>query len=73
MDIFGSTGGFQLIKGGWYLLKGSVIPYESGSWSDMFVKSFAGTHDFIGGKIWGWYGKDGNTLIKIKKIQKVCF
>ena len=25
------------------------------------IESFAGTHDFLGGQLWGWYGKDGNT------------
>ena len=25
------------------------------------MESFAGTHDYLGGQIWGWYGKDGNT------------
>lgn len=59
--LFGPTGGFQPIEGGWYLPGGLTIPYKPGSISDTLVESFAGTHDFLGGQIWGWYGKDGNT------------
>ena len=67
-DLFGPTGGFQPIEGGWYL-GDKVIPYKSGSLSDMVVESFAGTHDYIGGEIWGWYGKDGNTSTNRTKFQ----
>ncbi|WP_231731342.1 hypothetical protein, partial [Lampropedia cohaerens] len=59
--LYGATGGFQPIQGAWYLPGGLVIPYESGSFSDAVIESFAGTHDFLGGQIWGWYGDDGNT------------
>ncbi|WP_338559358.1 hypothetical protein [Acinetobacter sp. KS-LM10] len=59
--LFGPTGGFQPIVGGWYLPGGLTIPYKPGSISDTLVESFAGTHDFLRGQIWGWYGKDGNT------------
>ena len=57
----GPTGGFQPSQGGWYLPGGITIPYGKGSTSDKLVESFAGTHDYLGGQIWGWYGKDGNT------------
>ncbi len=57
----GPTGGFQPSQGGWYLPWGFTNPYEKGSTSDKLVESFAGTHDYLGGQIWGWYGKDGNT------------
>lgn len=35
-----------------------------GSFSDRLVESFAGTHDLIGGQIWGFYNSQGNTTQK---------
>ncbi len=58
---YGATGGFQAVEGGWYLPFDLKIPYKPGSFSDFAVESFAGTHDLLGGQVWGWYGKDGNT------------
>ncbi|WOE32909.1 MULTISPECIES: hypothetical protein [unclassified Acinetobacter] len=52
----GLTGGSQMIGG---TLGG--IPYKNGGFVDFLIESFAGTHDLLGGQIWGWYGKDGNT------------
>ena len=37
---------------------GSYLP---GGWKDMAVESFAGTHYYSGGQIWGWYDRLGNT------------
>lgn len=71
-NLYGPTGGFQPIEGGWYLPGGVVIPYKSGSLSDMVVESFAGTHDYIGGEIWGWYGKDGNTSTNRTTFQNTA-
>ena len=65
-DFYGPTGGHQPEKGGWYLPFGITIPYEKGSLSDMAVESFAGTHDLLGGQMWGWYDKQGNTVPKNK-------
>lgn len=58
--LYGSTGGFQGSGG---LMFG--IPYKPGNiMGDVFdtvVESFAGTHDFIGGQLPGFYDKLGNT------------
>ncbi|OOF35621.1 hypothetical protein BKK48_09175 [Rodentibacter heidelbergensis] len=61
--LYGETGGFQSVKGEWNL-HFKRFPYEVGSISDFTVESFAGTHDFTGGQIWGWYDKQGNTAKK---------
>ena len=63
-ELYGSTGGFQAIEGGWYLPSNITIPYKVGSFSDRLVESFAGTHDLIGGQIWGFYNSQGNTTQK---------
>ncbi|MFT0806056.1 hemagglutinin repeat-containing protein [Avibacterium paragallinarum] len=63
-DMYGPTGGFQAIKGGWYLPFNTTISYEVGSFSDRLVESFAGTHDLIGGQAWGFYNSQGNTAQK---------
>ncbi len=61
--MYGPTGGFQAIEGGWYLGRHNFM-YDSGSFSDMLVEAFAGTHDFLGGQMWGWYDEKGNTAQK---------
>lgn len=62
-DLYGPTGGYQPIQGGWYL--GSrEFPYNKGDFSDMLVESFAGTHDYLGGQLPRWYDKQGNTSLK---------
>ncbi len=53
--MFGLTGGVQGIKGTLF-----GIPYETGSWQDRLIESFAGTHDHIGGKLTGLYDDQGN-------------
>ena len=63
-NLYGPTGGFQAIEGGWYLPFNVTIPYKVGSFSDKLVESFAGTHDMLGGQIWGWYNEQGNTSSK---------
>ncbi|WP_155275351.1 hypothetical protein [Gallibacterium anatis] len=45
--MYGLTGGFQAIDGK------MLGKYQVGSWQDIIVESFAGTHDMLGGKIWG--------------------
>lgn len=49
---------------GWYSHGKAIIPYKPGDISDHLVESFAGTHDMLGGQIWGWYDKQGNTSQK---------
>ena len=63
--LYGETGGFQSVQGEWNL-HFTRIPYSIGSISDMAVESFAGTHDLLGGQVWGWYDKQGNTAEKNK-------
>ncbi|EOY5376116.1 hemagglutinin repeat-containing protein [Cronobacter dublinensis] len=58
--LYGATGGFQGTGG----LMGRVH-YEPGSFFgdmlDDLVESYAGTHDFIGGQLPGFYDEQGNT------------
>ncbi|OOF45021.1 hypothetical protein BKK52_12965, partial [Rodentibacter trehalosifermentans] len=61
--LYGETGGFQSVKGEWNL-HFKRFPYEIGSLSDFAVESFAGTHDLLGGQVWKWYDKLGNTSQK---------
>lgn len=53
--MFGPTGGIQGIKGTLF-----GIPYKAGSWQDNLIESFAGAHDYIGGKLTGLYDNKGN-------------
>ncbi|HBO37723.1 MAG TPA: hypothetical protein DD638_03580 [Pasteurellaceae bacterium] len=62
-DLYGETGGFQPTQGMWKL-NSIKIPYKVGSFSDKLIESFAGTHDYLGGQIWGWYDEKGNTAKK---------
>ena len=62
--FYGGTGGHQPEEGGWYTPFG-VVKYSPGSISDKYlVEPFAGSHDFTGGQIWGWYDDLGNTSQK---------
>ncbi|MFZ7277885.1 hypothetical protein ACLS0F_11560 [Avibacterium endocarditidis] len=54
-NMYGLTGGFQSIGGEMF------GKYQIGSWQDIIVESFAGTHDMLGGQIWGLYDAAGNT------------
>ncbi|MGC6406727.1 hypothetical protein ACNO7K_09875 [Bisgaard Taxon 45] len=49
-----------------------MIPYKSGSFSDLLVESFAGIHDMIGGQMWGWYDKQGNASQKNNTQQRLA-
>lgn len=69
-NLYGETGGFQPIQGEWNLHV-NRIPYAIGSVSDNVIESFAGPHDLLGGQIWGWYDKRGNTSQKTP-IQKTA-
>jgi filamentous hemagglutinin len=37
------------------------FPYAAGSWQDKLIEAFAGTHDFVGGKLSGLYDEQGNA------------
>ncbi|MCI7480481.1 MAG: hemagglutinin repeat-containing protein, partial [[Pasteurella] aerogenes] len=63
-DLYGPTGGFQSIEGGWYWNGKALSTYNAGDIGDLIVESFAGAHDMLGGQIWGWYDKSGNTSRK---------
>ncbi|WP_207904101.1 hypothetical protein [Bisgaardia hudsonensis] len=63
-DSYGATGGFQPVEGGWYFDGKPLMQYKKGDFSDILVESFAGPHDLLGGQIWGWYDKQGNTSQK---------
>jgi filamentous hemagglutinin len=52
----GATGGVQGYKGTLF-----GVPYEAGSWQDKLIEAFAGTHDFVGGKLSGLYDEQGNA------------
>lgn len=53
--MYGATGGFQPIQGQ------MLGQYQPGSWKDLLVEAFAGTHDIQGGQMWGLYDEVGNT------------
>ena len=52
----GTTGGIPGEKGTLF-----GVPYAAGSWQDKLIESFAGTHDYIGGKGSGLYDAQGNA------------
>jgi filamentous hemagglutinin len=56
--MYGLTGGSQVVGG--YMGRPDWT-YKPGDFLDMLVESFAGTHDFIGGQIPGFYDEEGNT------------
>lgn len=63
--LAGPTGGVQGYKGTLF-----GIPYEAGSWQDKLIEAFAGTHDFIGGKLSGLYDEEGNAVRGRSAIEK---
>ena len=52
----GATGGNQGAAGTLF-----GVPYAAGSWQDKLIEAFAGTHDFVGGKLSGLYDEQGNA------------
>jgi filamentous hemagglutinin len=54
--IAGATGGVQGVAGTLF-----GVPYAAGSWQDKLIEAFAGTHDFVGGKLSGLYDAQGNA------------
>jgi filamentous hemagglutinin len=67
-EMRGLTGGVQGYKG---TLFGK--PYEAGSWQDKLIESFAGTHDFIGGKLTGLYDEQGNIKQGMSDAERAVY
>jgi filamentous hemagglutinin len=63
----GATGGVQGVKGTLF-----GVPYAPGSWQDKLIESFAGSHDFIGGKVSGLYDAQGNATRGRSDITKAA-
>jgi filamentous hemagglutinin len=61
----GATGGIQGAVGTLF-----GVPYAAGSWQDKLVESFAGTHDYIGGKASGLYDTQGNIKRGMSTTEK---
>ena len=61
----GATGGIQGEKGTLF-----GVPYVAGSWQDKLIEAFAGSHDFIGGKISGLYFYKGKIIAVDKNDNK---
>ncbi|PSJ80660.1 hypothetical protein C7N83_04905 [Neisseria iguanae] len=66
-DLYGATGGFQSEQGQFF-----GIPYTIGSLFDFVVEGYAGTHDFSGGQIWGFYGDKGNATRDNGKLADIA-
>lgn len=70
--MYGATGGVQGLMG---TMIGNPYPKGSFFW-DTVVEGFGGTHDFMGGQMWGFYrGKDagyeqGNTTLDRRTTNK---
>lgn len=54
--MVGATGGVQGYRGSLF-----GVPYVAGSWQDQLIEAFAGTRDFVGGKLSGFYDEQGNA------------
>jgi filamentous hemagglutinin len=63
----GATGGVQGVSGTLF-----GVPYAPGSWQDKLIESFAGSHDFIGGKASGLYDEQGNVTRGRSDITKAA-
>lgn len=66
--MIGPTGGIQGVQG---TLFGK--PYESGSWQDKLIESFAGSHDYIGGSLSGLYDEQGNIRRGMSGTEKSIY
>jgi filamentous hemagglutinin len=66
--LAGLTGGIQGTKGTLF-----GIPYAAGSWQDHLIESFAGTHDFIGGRLSGLYDTSGNIAQGMSNRERVLY
>lgn len=64
-EMYGPTGGIQGYVG---TLFGT--PYLPGSWQDRLIEAFAGTHDYLGGKLPGMYDSQGNIKRGMSASEK---
>lgn len=64
-EMAGATGGVQGVKGTLF-----GFEYKAGSWQDKLIESFAGLHDFIGGKLTGLYDEQGNIKRGLSTADK---
>jgi filamentous hemagglutinin len=64
----GATGGIQGAVGTLF-----GVPYAAGSWQDKLVESFAGSHDFIGGKASGLYDAQGNIKRGMSDAERAVY
>jgi filamentous hemagglutinin len=64
-EMAGATGGVQGVAGTLF-----GVPYAPGSWQDKLIESFAGSHDFIGGKLTGLYDEQGNATRRRDETTK---
>ena len=54
--LSGATGGIQGMPGTLF-----GIRYDAGSWKDILIEAYSGSHDFIGGYMSGLYDEQGNA------------
>ena len=64
----GATGGVQGVAGTLF-----GVPYAPGSWQDKLIESFAGSHDFIGGKASGLYDTQGNIKRGMSDTERATY
>jgi filamentous hemagglutinin len=64
----GDTGGVQGVAGTLF-----GYAYAKGSWQDKLIESFAGTHDFIGGKASGLYDAQGNIKRGMSDTERAVY
>lgn len=64
----GDTGGVQGVAGTLF-----GVPYAVGSWQDKLIESFAGSHDYIGGKASGLYDAQGNIKRGMSDIERAVY
>ena len=64
----GATGGVQGAKGTLF-----GVPYEKGSWQDKLIEAFAGSHDFIGGKLSSLYDEQGNIKRGMTDAERAAY
>ena len=64
----GLTGGVQGMAGTLF-----GIEYKAGSWQDKLVEAFAGSHDFIGGKLSGLYDDQGNIKRGMTDTERAIY
>ena len=64
----GDTGGVQGVKGSLF-----GFEYKAGSWQDKLIESFAGSHDYIGGKASGLYDAQGNIKRGMSDTERAVY